>query len=307
MVGKVLITGSSGLVGSVLRHTLESKGIEVVGFDLRAAGREHGDVCDASSLHHAISSCDGVIHLAAVSRVIWGEEDPVRCKQVNLGGLRNVLTHAKDSTNDPWVVFASSREVYGQPQTLPTSENEPLAPVNVYGHTKVEGENLVQSARACGLKASVIRLSNVFGRRSDHQDRVVPAFARQAVAGETLRVDGASHTFDFTYVDDVADGIATLVDLMGSKESAPPPIHFVSGVPTNLGQLANMAIELARSNAHVQLSAPRNFDVAQFYGNPSRAFQILGWRAETSVREGLERLIEAYRNEQTLNKVEEQA
>ncbi|QED29953.1 NAD(P)-dependent oxidoreductase [Microvenator marinus] len=307
MVGKVLITGSSGLVGSVLRHTLESKGIEVVGFDLRAAGREHGDVCDASSLYHAISTCDGVIHLAAVSRVIWGEEDPARCKQVNLGGLRNVLTHAKDSTNDPWVVFASSREVYGQPQTLPTSENEPLAPVNVYGHTKVEGENLVQSARACGLKASVIRLSNVFGRRSDHHDRVVPAFARQAVAGETLRVDGASHTFDFTYVDDVADGIATLVDLMGSKEGAPPPIHFVSGVPTTLGQLANMAIELAESHARVQLSAPRNFDVAQFYGNPSRAIQILGWRAETSVREGLERLIDAYRNEQTLNKIEEQA
>ena len=145
---RILITGSEGLVGSALRAALEARGTEVAGLDVRGAGDEEGDVRDAERIRQAAAGCCGIVHLAAVSRVVWGERDPENCWAVNVGGLRNVLAAAATvrakSSGRPWVVFASSREVYGQPDRLPATEDTPLRPINVYGRSKVEGERLVE-------------------------------------------------------------------------------------------------------------------------------------------------------------------
>lgn len=292
---RILITGSSGLVGSALIPVLESCGMDVNRLDLKETGQFQGDVRDRTLVQQAMENCDGVIHLAAVSRVIWGEHEPELCWSTNVDGVRNVLASAASSARKPWVVFASSREVYGQPGSLPVTEDFPLRPVNIYGRSKVEGERLVEEARQAGLGACTIRLSNVFGATADHEDRVVPAFARGAVYGERLRVDGSDHTFDFTYIDDVVRGIVSLVQHLRSGAPAPTPIHFVGGVPTTLGELAAMAIEIAGSDSEVWEAPPRNFDVARFFGSPARAGELLGWAPQVSLREGLTRLIEAFR------------
>lgn len=295
MNNRILITGSSGLIGSALRMALEKRGDQAICFDVRERGASHGDVIDRARLAEAISGVHGIIHLAAVSRVIWGERDPEGCWATNVGGTSNVLELAAVEPGKPWVIFASSREVYGQPDTLPVTEDAPLRPVNIYGQSKVEGERLVSEARQAGVRAATVRLSNVFGSVHDHPDRVVPAFARGAVSGIELRVDGGNHTFDFTYVDDVARGIVQLVDLLGSDAGAPPPpIHFVSGSPTTLSELSALAIRIAGTQATVRHASPRNFDVAQFYGNPSRAIEILGWQPKVSLHEGLAKLIMAF-------------
>ena len=184
---------------------------------------------DAGDVARLVADCDGVIHLAAVSRVIWGERDPELCWATNVDGLRNVLDVAHRQPRKPWMIFASSREVYGQPSVLPASEETPREPVNVYGRSKVMGEELIEAARLDGLRASVIRLSNVYGSTTDHADRVVPAFARAAVLGHSLRVEGAEHTFDFTHISDVAQGIVALVSRLDDGQCAPPPIHFTYG------------------------------------------------------------------------------
>lgn len=296
-MSRILITGSSGLIGSALTTLLKARGVAVRGFDLSANDQSRGDVCDLAQIQRDITDYDGIIHLAAISRVIWGERDPELCRATNVGGVDNVLKSAAVSKRRPWVIFASSREVYGQPDRLPASEECPLRPVNVYGRSKSEGEGLIETARRNGLRACIIRLSNVFGAIDDHADRVVPAFARAAVMGEALRVDGAGHTFDFTHVDDVARGIVTLADLLQAGEAPPPPIHFVSGQPTTLGELARMAIDIAASPSPVRLAPPRTFDVSTFYGNPSRARAILGWSPQMSLHQGLGRLIKDIRTE----------
>lgn len=291
MNGKILITGSEGLVGSALRRNLGPSGFEVRGLDIRADNAETGDVRDPVDVKKALHGCIGIVHLAAVSRVVWGERDPDLCWKTNVEGFRNVLEAAGQLAVKPWVIFASSREVYGQPERLPADEETPLRPVNVYARSKVAGEQLVAEARDRGLRACVIRLSNVYGSTRDHPDRVVPAFARAALLRQPLRIDGCDHTFDFTHISDVVQGIATLVALLDRGAAPPPPIHFVSGVPTTLGELATLAIDIAQSDSTVIHAPPRDFDVAKFHGCPGRAQSLLGWSPRTSLRQGLAALI----------------
>lgn len=292
---RILITGSSGLVGTALTSALEAKGADVVPFDLRARGDARGDVRDRDRLHKVVGGIDGIIHLAAVSRVIWGERDPDLCWATNAGGLGNVLEAARHSTRTPWLIFASSREVYGQPDALPATDDCPLRPVNIYGRSKAEGERLVAEARRAGFRACTIRLSNVFGSAADHTDRVVPAFARAAALGQELRVDGPDHTFDFTHIDDVTRGMLALTELLAAGDPPPPPIHFVSGRPTTLGGLARLAVRLGEPGSTVRPATPRDFDVARFFGDPARAEALLGWQPLVLLEDGVARLVEAFR------------
>ncbi|MFO0566324.1 MAG: NAD(P)-dependent oxidoreductase [Polyangiaceae bacterium] len=293
---RVLVTGSAGLVGTALRQALAAVGFEAVGMDLRESDHR-ADVRDADAVARAMEGCGGVVHLAAVSRVIDGERDPERCRSTNVGGVKNVLGAARSSKLRPWVVFVSSREVYGEADSLPASEDAALRPMNVYGRTKVAGEELVGAARLDGLKACVVRLSNVFGSTLDHPDRVVPAFARGAVLGRTLRVDGEDHTFDFTHISDVSRGLAALALYLERESRPPPPIHFVTGTPTTLGELARLAIELGGNRSLMHLAPPRDFDVQRFFGDPARARSLLGWSPEVPLRQGLEALMSAYARE----------
>jgi nucleoside-diphosphate-sugar epimerase len=301
----ILITGSCGLVGSALRFVLKKQGIDTQGLDLRGIDDEAGDVRDADRVRAAIGNCSGIIHLAAVSRVIWGERNPALCWATNVDGLRNVLDAALDRADPPWVIFASSREVYGQPASLPAAENTPLQPVNIYGRSKVEGELLVSQARAKGLRAATVRLSNVYGHTEDHADRVVPAFVRAAIAGSRLRVDGADHVFDFTHIDDTARGIVALANHLQGGHDAPLPVHFLTGEATTLWQLATLAVELAGTRASIAQAPPRTFDVSRFYGNPQRALDLLGWFPQVTLCSGLIRLIYDMRAAHAVRHLEE--
>jgi nucleoside-diphosphate-sugar epimerase len=295
---RVVVTGSEGLVGTALVARLRAAGHYVRRFDLRASDAEsRGDVRDAARLRSLLSDCDGVVHLAAVSRVITAEREPEVCWHTNVDALRQLLAVAAASRHQPWVVFVSSREVYGQAAKLPAAEDTPLVPVNVYGRSKVAGEALCAEARARGHRVAVVRLSNAFGSTADHFDRVVPAFVRAALTGEPLRVDGPSNTFDFTYVDDAAAGLSAVVELLAVERAAPEAIHLVTGIPTTLGDLAALVVRLTESRSSVCSAPARAFDVARFVGDPSRAFALLGWRAEVPLEAGLRRLIEAFRRE----------
>lgn len=82
-------------------------------------------------------------NLAAVSRVIWGEQQPDLCWQTNVTSTRHVLESAYTSSNQPWVLYASSRAVYSQQKRFPVTESAPLQPLNTYARLKVAAEELV--------------------------------------------------------------------------------------------------------------------------------------------------------------------
>lgn len=292
-MARILVTGSEGLVGSALGPRLGAEGHSVRRFDRRHAA--HEDVRDLRALEEALRGVDGVVHLAAVSRVIDGERDPSLCRDVNLGGMANVLDAAARAEGRPFVLFASSREVYGDPGALPVDETAPPRPRNVYGETKVEGEERVRRARRRGLRTAIVRLSNVFGSIDDHVDRVIPAFVRAGLEGRPLRVDGLESTFDFTHVDDVARGLGLVVERLLAGERELPELHFVTGRATTLGELAERARALGGGRSEIRVAPPRDFDVARFVGDPARAERVLGFRTEVSLERGLARLAEAFR------------
>jgi nucleoside-diphosphate-sugar epimerase len=290
-MGRILVTGSRGLIGSALEKALIRDGHEAVPYDI--AGDRRQDVTDLRALSAATSGCSGIVHLAGVSRVIWGERDQARCQRVNVNGTRNVLTAAaKAAGTPPWVLFGSSREVYGQAVRLPVPESASHAPLNCYARSKTEAESLVRAARESGLNASIVRFSSVYGSTADHADRVVPAFARLAAQGTTLRVDGKNTTLDFTHLDDVVGALVRMTEIFSVGDCL-PTLHLVSGVGTRLAELAHFAVATAGSG-QIAMGQPRTYDVERFVGDPERARRVLGWRARVNIEEGMRRLIEAF-------------
>lgn len=295
MQQRILVTGSSGLIGTAVVADLLSHGHSVNRFDLRERGDAAGDIRDCKVVREAVQRVDGVIHLAAVSRVITAEHHRDLCWSTNVDGLMTLLDAVKQMARPPWVIFASSREVYGQAESLPVTENCPLRPVNIYGRSKVAGEEAIAKAAQSGLRACTVRFSNVYGSALDHPDRVIPAFVRAALLGEPLRVDGANNTFDFTNLADVVRGVALLAQHLAAGGTTPAPIHFVTGEPTTLAQLARTAVRITGSTSEIRLAPSRTFDVAHFVGDPSGARRVLGWKPSVNLDQGIAMLAEEFR------------
>lgn len=292
----ILITGGAGSIGTVLRSGLEREGVHVVVIDRRSPGEEKGDVRDEGALRRALRGCSGIVHLAAVSRVAQAERDPAECQSTNVDGTRAVLAAAGEAAERPWVLLASSREVYGEPDELPVAETTPLRPRNAYGRSKAEAEALVAETAGRGLRAAVVRLSNVYGSAQDHADRVVPAFTRAALRQGAIHVCGADRVFDFTHVDDVVRGLRAIMERLDDGEVL-PPIQLVSGAGVSLGDLGRLAFEIAGSKAAIRERAAQGFEVSRFVGDPRRARDLLGWEAKIPLRAGLERLVRQWRTE----------
>lgn len=288
---RVLITGSCGLVGAALETELSRRGWDVCGFDIRGIGANYGDVLDESSLRSIVGRVSGIIHLAAVSRVAEAEREPDLCWRTNVDGLKNIVAAAAAVRAQPWLIFSSSREVYGEANILPVSEDAPLRPINVYGRSKVEGERLVLGCRAQGLRTAIIRLANVYGSIDDYPDRVIPAFAKAAVLGGVLSLEGPSNTFDFTHVADVVRGISELASRLSSGCEFPQPIQFSTGEPVTLRDLALTVRALASSYSPMTVVQSRHNAVTRFFGTYDRAHSLLGWAPEISLDVGLRQLI----------------
>jgi len=240
---KILITGSKGLIGSALKKRLHTFDLHVKGIDnsYPINHLEYGDIQDIELLKKLVYECSGIIHLAGISRVITGETNPSLCWSLNVDSTKKLLEIAKNSPSNPWVIYASSREVYGQQEKLPVKENASLLPLNVYAKSKLAAEKLMLSYRKTGLQVAVIRFSNVYGSPYDHSDRVIPAFCKAAAFGGIIRIDGAHNTFDFTYIDDVITGVVKVINKLQSGCFDLPILHFSSGQSTTLLQVATLA------------------------------------------------------------------
>tara|TARA_B100000446_G_scaffold35559_1_gene31232 strand:- start:23987 stop:24889 length:903 start_codon:yes stop_codon:yes gene_type:complete len=293
----LLMTGHMGLVGRYLKPLLESHGFNIKGFDLLD---QSGDITNVLQVEQALDGCDGIIHLAAVSRVIWAEQNPEKCWNTNAVASEKLLKAAVSNQRLPWVLVASSREVYGEPKIIPVSEDQLLAPVNIYGKAKAYMEKQTLLARGAGINTAIVRLANVYGCTEDHTDRVLPAFCRRAVEGNPLRVDGFGHLFDFTHVSDTVIGIARMVALLDCGERELPPIHLLPGIGTTLKEAAQLAVKSAGAEAEIFEADSRSYDVCRFIGSPERALQLLGWQASIQPKDGIAMLVNRFKEKMEL-------
>lgn len=291
----IAVTGSSGLIGRELVRQLRAQNHQLVEIDIELNNTY--DIANSNFVAELIQSCDGIIHLAAVSRVAEAQKHPLRTWATNVTGTYNILDAAlqRKGKTRPWVIHASSREVYGNQPRKPIPEDTPIMPLNIYGRSKAVGEAMVYGAQDAGANISILRFTNVYGDIYDFSDRVIPAFSRAAVNGTPLRVDDAQTCMDFTHVKDVSRGIVTVVELLLNGEKDIPPIHFATGTGTTLGELARMAVAASNDKCELNEVEKREASVSCFIGDPKRAQLLLGWTHNTSLKAGFSQMVEAFK------------
>ena len=292
----ILVTGSQGLIGKELVKRIGIDRSILVDVRLQKSATGCLDI-RSKQLKNLIKKASGIVHLAAVSRVVDAENNPNLCWDVNATGTSQLLQWCFESNNKPWFIYASSREVYGQQNKFPVHEDASYKPVNIYARSKVAAEEAVKAYKQKGLKTSIVRFSSVYGRENDHKTRVIPAFCLAALQNNSLIVNGTRIVLDFTHVTDVVKGIISCIKMHESGQTL-PPIHFVSNNGINLSEVASQIIKLAKSQSKIIYDTPRNFDVGQFVGSNERAYNLLGWKPTVSFDDGIKDLL--YRLEYNL-------
>jgi nucleoside-diphosphate-sugar epimerase len=305
----IFITGGAGLIGTASRTYFEQNGWTVSTLDLKESdldGRTidyEGDIVEFKSLQDVLEDVDGILHLAAVSRVIDAELDKAECTRVNIDGTRRLLESAS-AAKCRWFIFGSSREVYGEPTSFPVTEDCGVKPINHYGEVKVFGEKIVKKhCEINGMAHSNLRFSNVYGHPGDHQTRLVNAFILQALKTEPLEIHGGGQLFDFTHIDDTTEAIFTAAKLLHKKHEHLPPIHVLPGEAVTIEDLAAMVLKITDSDSKIMYTPGRDYDVERFHGDPSRMNEILGYKCSIDIITGLEKCITLHRDRLFLEEV----
>jgi nucleoside-diphosphate-sugar epimerase len=284
--GKIVVTGGAGFIGShLVDRLLDNGSSQVVVLDNLHRGRLenlaerqsdplldfiHGDIRNPRTVAEAFREASTVYHLAAQSRVMGAVEDQDYSFETNVIGTYNVLRAATDADVNA-LVFASSREVYGDPIDLPVEEGQPLLAINSYGASKVMGEAYCRAfRRTFGLHSVILRLANVYGPRD--VGRVVPLWMDLASSGRDLNIYGGKQLLDFVWIDLVVEALVRAADVPGPL----PPINIASGTGTRIVDLARRIIRLSSSRSRVNTQQARAVEVTRFVANVSRMRQMLG-------------------------------
>ena len=313
---KVLVTGGAGFIGSHVVDQLLAAGHQAcVIDDLSSGSRENlpaavplhvVDIVDTKAVADVFAreQPDAVCHQAAQMSVSRSVREPAFDARVNVMGLVNVLDAAVRHASKRFVFASSGGVLYGD-VTTPAPESTPAGPVSPYGITKWVGERYLEFyAREHGLAAVALRYSNVYGpRQNPHGEAgVVAIFCKKFLAGEPARINGdGRYVRDYVYGPDVAranlaaltaatDGIAA-----GSLAS----LNIGTGLAADVNELeamlrGAMQQELADRGRPETLPLPehgpaRPGDLRSNMVDPARAADLLGWRPEVGLADGLSR------------------
>ncbi len=300
----ILVTGSSGTIGTRLCERLLADGHKVVGADWEPckwntdveALRIPIDLRNAEELSKLPTEIDLIIHLAANARVYELVENPDRAMD-NLIDTFNILEFARKNSIKR-MMFASSRETYGNID-LPDGEkyNEEkahfMACESPYTASKIGGEALFEAYKRCyNIETIIWRFSNVYGMYDDSV-RVVPLYFRQAKAGETMKVFGKDKCLDFTYIDDCVNGIVLGIEKWETAKN--DTYNLAYGEGTTILHLAERMKELLQSNSELDIGTARTGEVTHYIADISKAQRVLGYSPETPFDRGIEKAVEWYK------------
>jgi nucleoside-diphosphate-sugar epimerase len=296
---RVLITGGNGFIGSHLAHSLAKSNYEVSLLDLKftqntkelLCDKIQGDVCDYDTVCKAVKGKEVVVHLAAVSRVEWGEKNPEKCLRTNTLGILTLLKAIAKTEHAAVIIFGSSREVYGEPATSPTKEDDPKNPISIYGVSKLASENLLSMYHHTqGLNYVVLRFSNVYGSTRDLPERVIPRFTRFSLENKAITVYGGQQVLDFVFIDDTVSGIKNAINKVVNRDSnvLNNDFNFTTGKGTSILDLAELVRRICASTSRIVIGEARSFEVKKFIGDWKKAKQFLDYTPQYSLENGLE-------------------
>jgi nucleoside-diphosphate-sugar epimerase len=307
-MGKALVTGGGGFIGSNLVRSLLERGHDVRVLDNFSTGNRanlagldveivEGELRSYERVHNAVRGTEVVFHLGALGSVPRSVQDPLTSSAVNVEGTLNVLLAARDE-NVRRVVFSSSSSVYGATRELPVDEALASDPISPYGVAKLAAERYCVSFSRVyeSFETVVLRYFNVFGPRQSPFSQyaaMVPLFITAIAAGEPITIFGdGEQSRDFTYVANVVDATVRAADAEGASGRI---FNVAAGSPASVNAVAAAIGEILDKPVERLFEPPRPGDIRDSWADVSAAKDVLGYEPTVRLEEGLRRTIDSLR------------
>jgi UDP-glucose 4-epimerase len=312
---RVLITGGLGFIGSTLARRLVKLGARVTLLDgliphsggnlYNISGIESrvrvniGDVRNVNSTRWLIQNQDFLFNLAGHTSHIDSMQDPYTDLEINCRAQLSILEACRRHNPDIKVVFASTRQIYGKPESLPVTENHLLRPVDANGINKMAGEWYhILYNNVFGVTACALRLTNTYGPRmrvKDARQTFLGYWIRSLIEGRRFELWGGKQLRDFTFVEDAVDALL----LAATSAAANGKVFNLGGdCVVSLRQLADMLVEINGRGGYRIRTFPRGrkrIDIGDYYADFDKIRTGLGWQPRVRLRPGLARTLAYYR------------
>ncbi len=301
----ILITGSSGQIGTNLGLACMERGDTVVGIDRRPntwTNRIDTRLMDltktAPDQFPADHKFDVVVQLAANAKVFELVEHPERAMD-NITMCFNVLNYCR--INSVPIIFSSSREVYGDIHRHVTDEAAAdfVIAESPYSASKIAGEALIYSFAQCyDLPFLVFRFSNVYGRFDndlERMERVIPLFLDRIARDQPIVVFGREKTLDFTYVDDCVAGVMKGIDALVERRVVGQTINLACGHGSTLVDVVNIVALALGKTPKVTYEPSRVGEVTRYVADITKARELLGYDPQVPLSSGLIKCVEWWR------------
>jgi len=302
---KILVTGGAGFIGSHVVDAYLAAGHEVLVVDDLSTGHRENlnpkarfhqlDITDAKVAELIRDERPAVLNLhAAQMDVRRSVADPLFDARVNILGTINLLEAARKANVRRVLFVSSGGAVYGEQEAFPASETHSTNPVSPYGVSKRAGELYAFFYQAeYQLPFVALRYANVYGPRQDPHGEagVVAIFSGKMLRGEPVTVNGdGKQTRDYVYVGDVARANVLALD-----STATGPFNVGTGIETDVNTLARLLADAAGSRSEIRHGPAKQGEQRRSVIDCARAAQVLGWRPEVSLADGLGRTVEFFR------------
>ena len=305
-LGKILVTGADGFIGSHLTEALIAAGHDVRAFvqynsfnswgwldhspaEIRAdLDVFAGDVRDLHGVQTAMKGCDTVLHLAALITIPYSYHSPASYVETNVSGTLNVVQAAHD-LGASRVITTSTSEVYGTAQFVPITEDHPLQGQSPYSASKIGADQIALSYhRAFDTPVSVIRPFNTYGPRQSAR-AIIPTVITQILAGQEKIKLGTLHpTRDFSYIDDTVAGFMTMA---ACDDVAGEIVNIGSDFEISMGDTVDLIKEIMEADVEIvtddQRVRPDASEVERLWASNAKAKTLLGWAPAYAGRDGL--------------------
>ena len=312
MIKTVMVTGSSGTVGTALVQELMDRKYDVIPLDIKHSYWDKR--IERKTVFHDLRKPldnlklkrqpDIIVHLASNARVHDLVVDPQKALD-NYIMTHNILEFARNRGVKRFV-FASSREVYGESQQSQKRREDSTHVTKIkspYTASKFASEALIHSYHECyGIKPVIVRLSNVYGR-FDVSERAVPLFIYYAVRNRDISIFGREKKLDFTYTDDAIAGLTLIVKKF--DKAAPNTLNITASKAARIIDVARIIIDEVGSESKILLGKKRTGEISTFVADISRARKLLGYKPKVSLEVGLKKNIEWYLEAMKIRRVYE--